>query len=558
MAINLINLCRKKIKEEYREEIHAGSLRKVFSIKTDFGWRSMDSLYDPVGEASAAVGELNVAETKAIVLGAGSGFIGIELLQSGITDILMITASNVLAINNIKVLSIHCEGQNKIDIIIATSVGENLISCVRKFAEGCADLRIVCHPRETKAFPHLFNPLSIFLQSLIFPISKEPYRSPIRVLFPNSASLFEPEIYSELIKRGCEVFSVESFVDSNISSRKAWDMICKYKPDLVLSTNNKAADMNGLIPDACSVAGIPWATWFTDEPRFIVSQKEMRKQQKRFAFCWDKAGVESSQHLGFQHVELLALATDTSRFTPGKGIESLNGKIVYVGSPSFGNEDRYFSSLKSDPVAELISRKFEGQLLKERKMPSEVDVTEAVRGLELEEDYFSSESLSRLPAYVLYRANQKYRIDAMTALADLNPIVYGDGWHGLLPDSIELRDYVDYYSNDLLNIYQSDAVHVSLTHLQMYFYPNQRIFDIGACGRIVLGDRLEGWGELFGNCFDDLVFDDFNNLRERAIELSGNQAKRKRLGCKLRSHILSQHTISHRIDRMLEYIKKAT
>ena len=171
----------------------------------------------------------------------------------------------------------------------------------------------------------------------------------------------------------------------------------------------------------------------------------------------------------------------------------------------------------------------------------------------ISETYFSKNTLKRLPAFVLYKANFRYRISALTALADLNPVAYGDGWAGLLPDTVEIRPYVDYY-NGLADIYRSDSVHISLTHLQMRLYPNQRIFDIGACGRIVLGEKLEGWETLFGNGFNDLTFSDFAEMRQRAELLSKNKGLRKTLGDDLISVVRARHTVSNRIDKMFKVL----
>lgn len=554
MSVKFIDLCQRQFKEEYTEKTAKNNSKKVIKVKTRSGWRSIDSPYNPVGEARSAIGQMREPESRAIVLGSGSGYIASELLKQSLSDIILITGSRVLAERNIKTFSRYNTSKINVTVLVASRVDDLLISHIKPFLENTAELKVIFHPRETKAYPSLFNPLSIYIDSCMVPVSRQPVKPPKRVLFPCSGQLFEPEINRELTIRGIDVVQVESYANKSINHAKAWDLIREHKPDLVLSTNNKGSDTGGLIPEACRQAEVPWATWFLDEPRFIVSKGEVVERQKRFGFCWDIAGIDACRELGFAKIELLPLATNPSHFTPGEGDESLNGRIVYVGSPSFGNEERYFACIKDDPQASFIAKAFEKKLWQERRLPSHEEIGDVIHALGVK-NHFSGETLRRLPAFILYKVNLSYRIEALKALADLNPVVYGDGWQGLLPEGVELRDYVDYY-RDLVKIYRSDAVHLSLTHLQMRFYPNQRIFDVGACGRIVLGDKLKGWKDLFGSEFEDLIFHDFEELREKAGLLANNKNKRKHLGESLRRLILQRHTFSHRIDKMFEVIYK--
>lgn len=552
MSINLIDLRSKPSIEDYQIEKAKHCPFPIVKMKTTSGWRIMDSPYDPIGEAQAAFGDEIDPESEVFVLGIGSGFIASELLNREVSTITLITASHVLAERSNRILSEYSDNKKKITIIVITALKDSLLSLLNALIEDKSKLKIITHPRETKAYPSLFNPLTVYLSSWTTPVNRRPHKHPKRVLFPCAGELCEPEIQKDLLRKGIKVITIESFSNRNIQPRQAWDLICQHEPDLILSTNNKGSDREGLVPEACECAAVPWVTWFLDEPRFIVTHGEISDRQKRFGFCWDIAGIEACQKLGFKKAALLPLATDPDHFSPGQGDESLNHRIVYVGSPSFGNEERYFSGIRDDPKAHRVAKIFEKKLWKQRRLPSHEDIENALHACDIT-NHFSRAALKRLPAFVLYKANLSYRIAALTALADLNPVVYGEGWLGLLPDTIELRGYADYYQ-DIVNIYRSDAVHLSLTHLQMRLYPNQRIFDVGACGRIVIGDRIEGWKDLFGSDFDDLIFNDFKDLRAKAIFFTNNQRAREYLGESLRHMILKRHTFSHRIDRIFEVV----
>lgn len=151
-------------------------------------------------------------------------------------------------------------------------------------------------------------------------------------------------------------------------------------------------------------------------------------------------------------------------------------------------------------------------------------------------------------------ANREYRRRALIALADLHPVVYGNGWQNLLPNSVELRPDAD-YNRELPGIYRSDAVHISLTNLQMSHYPNQRLFDVGACRRMVLNESLPGMTELFDQEIEHLLYHDFSRLRERCIHFIENPDQRREYGEYLYRHVLARHTISHRVDRILDSVE---
>ncbi|MBD3166499.1 glycosyltransferase, partial [bacterium] len=134
------------------------------------------------------------------------------------------------------------------------------------------------------------------------------------------------------------------------------------------------------------------------------------------------------------------------------------------------------------------------------------------------------------------------------------PVVYGAGWEGQLPEGVELRGPAD-YNHDLPRIYRSDAVHLSFTNLQMRACPNQRVFDVGACGNAVLNDRLEGWTDLFGRDLDELLYDDVQTLVERTESLLASPERRRSLAETLRTVVLEKHTIRNRVETLLSLLQ---
>ncbi len=555
MKIELLNLKNSYKENEYIFDDNNKSLNIILKIKTSSGWRTIDSPYDPEEEAAKTLGNSFDSQTCIVLIGAGSGYLLSEVLKKGINDIVLITPYRAVAEQNYSILSDYESIEGNACIILADVFDINLQERLSEILEQRNSFKVVFHPRESKTFPHFFNPLSVYIESLN---KKENYlrqKNYIkRVLFPCSGQIIEKEIIKEFIKRGVEVFDTESFNQRKIDPKSVWEIISRYEPDLIMSTNNKGSDFEGYIPAVCSMSGVKWATWFLDDPRFILSKNEIFEGQNRYGFCWDVSGTEALTEIGFRNISVLPLATDPEIFCPGEGDEKLEGRIIYVGSPGFGSEERYFSGLDENHAAKDLCEYFEKEIITKRKIPSCDEIHSLIKALNIKNNFTEAE-FDRLPAYTMYKANLNYRIKALNELACLNPIVYGEGWEGLLSDNVEKRDYIDYY-RDLPEIYRSDAVQISLTHLQMRHFPNQRVFDVGACAGVVVGDRVSGWNELFTSELDELVFDNFDELKQKASMFSQSKDLRREYGEKLKNEVLSKHTYAHRIDTLIDKLLK--
>ena len=553
MPFRYIDLIPEDFSEDFSEEPTRDGRETYFKVKTPLGWRIIDSPYNPTLEISRTIVSVVTQGDVVLALGAGSGYLAEELIARKTRKALLITGSRALAENNIRRLREKSEFPPDILLIAADSTDRLWRTYILPFLKEEPTVRIVNHTRETAAYPALFGALALHIESYRFPIVHKPSLLPQKIMMPGSGGLMERELDNEFRRRGIEVISTESFTDNRISPEKAWKMLCEHKPDLVFSVNNQGSDPGGLIPQACETAGIPWATWMLDDPRFILTPEETTGMGKeRVGFCWDVNGIESWRGLGFPHADPLPLATDPAHFTPGEGDPSLTGRIVFVGRPRFARAEGYFAALEYDPHARLLAESFERWVIQNRAVPGGENIDEAIalKGLE---GHFSPEARRRLPAFIVQQANQNYRIAALHEIADLRPVVFGLGWEGLLPDTVELRGPLDYY-RDLVHIYRSDAVHLSLTNLQMRAYPNQRVFDIGACGRGVLNDRLEGWSALFGNDYEDLIFGNWRELREKVVYFMNNAALRNRLGEKLQDLVMKKHTIAQRVERIFKIL----
>lgn len=539
--------------EEVREEWARGGKRTAFSLETPAGWRTLDSPYEPRGEAERVLARAQVAEEdEVLLLGCGSGFFAKELLKRGVRSALLVTAVRQAAERSMKRL--EQEGMEGERLTFAGGVDARRLwdEVVTSWLEDHPEAKLVVHPREAAALPGFYGALQLRWERRLRGrrAAARSDAAPRRLLLPGVEGLLERELADRFRARGWQVDTVPALQGRALRSGEALDLLERHRPDLLFSTNHLGADPAGLLPEACELEGVPWGTWLLDDPRFILGPEErMGAGQGRVAFCWDRNGMEAWRELGFDHAEALPLATDPELFRPGPGFDELSGRVVFVGSPRFARAEGYFHALDRSEEARAAAETLEEEILRTRRAPSPKRAGEVLAGLGFA-GTLDPEGLRRLPAYAVQQANRRYRTRVLEALAPLRPLVFGEGWEGLLPPEVEVRPPVDYY-RDLPRIYASDAVHISMTNLQMRSWPNQRAFDVGACGRVVLLDRLEGLGELFGDTADGLVWDDTEQLVERARRLAVRADLRARLGEALRGVVLREHTIGHRVDRIL-------
>ncbi len=551
MSIRLIDLFPAGKDEEISLSTSKNG-QQILTVTTPFGDRKLDSPYNPAQEAEKLVSGIP-APDSCLVLGSGAGYLPEAIIKHGIKKLLLVTGSPAAAAHTLKRLEPLDADSREITVIVTNRAETAWHDHITPFLSQSSATHLVTHPREWNAFPGLYGSLAVRFHHYHRKAGLTASPHVKRVLFFGEDGLLEPELKRAMMATGLDVVQLPLISQGLVSPEEAIRMLETHKPDLVMSTNNQGSDIRGILPEACGVEGVPWATWFLDDPRFILTPEEQDQVgQRRWGFHWDRNGSTSWRTMGFPNGHLLPLATELERFHPHTPDPSLAGRVVFVGSPIFQRATGYFAALMQDPVAEDIAEALMEEVLLTRHAPSEKAITSVLQDLDLE-SHFATETRRRLPAYVVQLANRRYRREMLTALAPLHPVVFGSGWEGLLPDTVELRGVAD-YNRDLPVIYSSDAVHLSLTNLQMRSHPNQRIFDAGACGGVVVMEHLEGAKELFPFNLESLLFSGRMEMLEKIEFLLKDSKARKEYGTMLHDHVCDNHTVKHRVQTILDIL----
>ncbi|MCB2210715.1 glycosyltransferase [bacterium] len=540
--------------EHVSEELARGGLWTAYSLETPTGLKAIDSPYEPRGEATRTLLKAGCKPgTPLLLLGSGSGYFTRTALEEGYTPALAVVRSRALLDANVKRINRRfADASEEMSLVADDDPARVWRDHVQPFLDRYPDAVIVRHPRETKAFPGFYGALDVHVARHH---TAEPARATDpairRVLFVGSGGLYERELLSELQRRSIHVTHIQQTALTGLNATSALDLLNTHTPDLVLSTNNRGSDEIGLLPEACEQAGVAWATWLLDDPRFLLHPDEIHGAgRQRIGFCWDRNGIDGWRDAGFPNAHPLPLATDETLFKPGDGFAELTGRVVFVGSPRFASTFGFFAALDKSEIAGKAARALETEILRTRQPPAHERVDELLGTLDPEKT-LDLEAKRRLPAYAVQQANLAYRVNLLNSLASNHLTVFGMGWEGLLDERIELREPLDFYT-DLPKLYRTDAVHISLTNLQMQTHPNQRPFDVGACGRAVLNDDLAALPELFGaELADRIAFTSAADLQTKVSELIAKPSLRAEIGERMRKAVLEGHTVRHRVNEML-------
>lgn len=144
-------------------------------------------------------------------------------------------------------------------------------------------------------------------------------------------------------------------------------------------------------------------------------------------------------------------------------------------------------------------------------------------------------------------------------LSDLLPTdhdlaVFGGDWDGLLDPRLVAAEFVP--NEQVRHIYSSAAIVLNdhWDDMRRHGFVSNRVYDALACGAFIVSDHVNELEELF----EDAVVtyrtrEELAALIERFLSAPDERRERARRGRKL---VLSRHTFSHRVDRLLEEVEE--
>ena len=375
---------------------------------------------------------------------------------------------------------------------------------------------------------------------------------PYRFLFLKYDYFLQNQLLAELRRQGHE--TIELPLPEHIPAKEVLRLILeeavKLRPDALLVLNNMGLDQQGTIIGVLARLPLPVILWYLDNYRFAGPFLTDEVPGQVVAFSSDKALLPTLHQAGFPHAFYLPLATDSShnavrhddRFT------FLRDKVSYVG----GTFSKMISHFHHETYETLYSEwQPDFSLMKQEAGHIDLDAVFAP----YRERFSTLDAFYYFIAYVVFQETRRYRVGRLTTLLDEPLVVYGiDDWKNYLPEEI-VRSPVA-YALETPNVYRNSAVNLSLATFQQETALNQRLFDVPMCNGFVLTDWQESLADHFKLDEEVVYFRSDDELKDKVRYFLKHPAARERVTRKARERIWREHLMEHRVNTMLETVKK--
>ena len=113
-----------------------------------------------------------------------------------------------------------------------------------------------------------------------------------------------------------------------------------------------------------------------------------------------------------------------------------------------------------------------------------------------------------------------------------------------------------WYYEDLADFYNQSKINFNMTSLQMKNAVNQRVFDVPACGGFILTDYKEQLNEIYDLSNDIAYFKEIGEIKELVKYYLANLNVCEKMASNARNKVLKAHTYAHRINEMINIMKK--
>ncbi|MCM0756446.1 glycosyltransferase [Desulfovibrio aminophilus] len=384
-----------------------------------------------------------------------------------------------------------------------------------------------------------------------------------RVLVLGSRYFIMGEALNALTALGApfRLFDLHSRREGSDYGRDLLTAIAEFRPDMLFTVNHFGFDRGGTLAGLLERLRLPAASWFVDNAALNLALFEQARSPWILVCTHDADDAERLEAEGFPHVLHLPLATDPGIFhpsaprRPGWDFDASfvgDSKAVLVGErlktgrfprPLLRGYRRAAASFLEDP---------DGDVQRHLKI-RHPDLAAQVAALP------EAERRSWYESLVLREAGRLYRFRCLEGLLPLHPAVAGDRhWRRALRRDREWTwlGRLDYYA-DLPALYLASRVNFNCTSTQMRGAPNQRIFDVPACGGFLLTDQREQVAALFEPEREVAFFREPGEIGEAAGRWLADEPGRLRLAQAARERVLAEHTYAHRLRTLFAAMRRA-
>ncbi len=324
--------------------------------------------------------------------------------------------------------------------------------------------------------------------------------------------------------------------------------LTRFKPDFVLSVNQIGFDIDGKLARLLSYYKIPFVCWFVDNPSPLLQCSGANAAEYGIYLTWDRSYVPPMKALGFDKTEYLPYATDSTIFHPPDTPAEKKYPVSFVGNSMAGIINTRLRELEKSPDLLRVYEKL-------KDIPEGPDGTitaaEAIGAVGA-----SHGARASLEAALVSEWTRRKRVKHLMALERFRPHVFGDdGWKKLLTPSFTIHPPVDYRAK-LPDVYRASVINLNILNVQSLDSPNQRLFDVSACGSLLLTDGVGSASQFLEPGVSVETYRTRGELRDKTGYYLDNPQKRIKIERSASETILARHTYSHRIHELFNILRK--
>jgi spore maturation protein CgeB len=328
--------------------------------------------------------------------------------------------------------------------------------------------------------------------------------------------------------------------------------VCRVLAPLFVASINFSPELALL----CTMAKTPYLSWTVDPlgaERFRLYPGT--DPALALAFAHRRETVERLRAIGFGDAEYLPLAASGRRqaLPDDPELERYRTPISFVGSSLAQEGQALAQGLVSHDIEPELVGAF-AELVESLLEQHEGDV--AYAGLAPDCSALPGVLLARLPAgldlgklaeLVNGALSHRLRVRRVEALAPLGISVYGDtGWQGRAAGYVGIADHGD----ELTRIYNASLLNLDVPRIYQRDIATMRVFDIMACGGVVLSEPSPDLLELFTDGSELVCYSSARELSEKSARLLAFEQERASIGRAAYAAVRREHLLEHRFERL--------
>lgn len=365
--------------------------------------------------------------------------------------------------------------------------------------------------------------------------------------YPSSTSIIvlpgtEHDLLTYELIEGCKQ---HGFIPLQVNAQDTFSAMTKLlkdeQPSLFLSINLRGLDREGNTFRLLQASNVSVAIWFVDNPWHILSTLRSPWWKEATLFTTDPSFIPSLHNQGAQYVYYLPLAAWTKKICTSPKTKKLQ-PIVFIGRSNFPNKKIFFSGIK---LPEHLIKKVHNNI-KNNTFP---DIHWWIDNLNIKQ--YWPEKTIRIAGLGAENTSLLKRQTWLNVATQLGLTIFGNPeWHDWLPECMDLRSPIDYYST-VPNILNRAKYNLNITSLLIPGALTQRHFDTWAFDGFLITDKTAGLSLFPSELIDYISINSAYDIPSHIERLEKDTSLRTTLMHAWKKYIMTFHTYSVRLENIL-------